>query len=78
MTHENYNELQKKMDKLYSNFIDLAAEVEKRGDNMQEVSEWVDDNITPIIEWAIDHNADETILANLQTDYDKLTEVLEC
>lgn len=77
MTHENYNELQKKMDKLYSDFIDLAADAEEKED-FSKVSEWVDENITPIIEWAIEHNADEKILADLQTDYDKLTEMLEC
>lgn len=78
MTHEKYNELQKKMDKLYSDFVDVAAEVEKRGDDMQEVSKWIDDNINPIIEWAIAHNADEKILADLQADYDELNKMLVC
>lgn len=78
MTHEKYNELQKKMDKLYSDFVDVAAEVEKLGDDMQEVSKWIYDNINPIIEWAIAHNADEKILADLQADYDELNKMLEC
>lgn len=78
MTHEKYNELQKKMDKLYSDFVDVAAEFEKLGDDMKEVSKWVDDNINPIIEWAIAHNADEKILADLQADYDELNKMLAC
>lgn len=78
MTHENYNELQKKMDKLYSDFIDVAADFEERGEDFSKVSEWVDENINPIIEWAIDHDAEEKILADLQADYDKLSEMLEC
>lgn len=78
MTHENYNELQKKMDKLYSDFIDVAADIETAGEDISKVSEWVDENIDPIINWAIEHNADEKILADLQSDYDKLNEMLEC
>lgn len=78
MTHENYNELQKKMDKLYSDFIDVAADFEERGEDFSKVSEWVDENINPIIEWAIDHDAEEKVLAELQDDYNKLKEMLEC
>lgn len=78
MTHENYNELQKKIDKLYSNFIDVAADIETAGEDISKVSEWVDENIDPIINWAIEHNADEKILADLQADYAKLKEMLEC
>lgn len=78
MTHEKYNELQKKMDKLYSDFIDVAADIETAGEDISKVSEWVDENIYPIINWAIEHNADEKILADLQADYDKLNEMLEC
>lgn len=78
MTHEKYDELQKKMDKLYSDFIDLAADAEESNEDFSKVSEWVDENIYPIIEWAIDHNADEKILADLQADYDKITEMLLC
>lgn len=78
MTHEKYNELQKKMDQLYSDFIDVAAEVEAAGDDFSKVSEWVDNNIQPIINWAKEHDAKEKVLAELQADYDKLKEMLEC
>lgn len=78
MTHENYNELQKKMDKLYSDFIDLGADFEENNEDFSEVSEWLYYNINPIIEWAIDHDAEEKVLADLQADYDKLSEMLEC
>lgn len=49
MTHENYNELQKKMDQLYSDFIDLGADTEKAGEDMSKVSEWLDNNIQSLI-----------------------------
>lgn len=79
MTHENYNELQQKMDQLYSEFIDVGADFEQRGDDLNKVSEWVDDNIQPIIKWAKDHDAEEEVLAELQSDYYKLKEMLlEC
>lgn len=78
MTHENYNELQKKMDNLYSDFIDLGADTETAGEDMSKVSEWLDNNIQPIINWAKDHDAEEEVLAELQADHDKLKEMLEC
>lgn len=78
MTHENYNELQKKMDQLYSYFIEVAADTETAGEDMSKVSEWVDNNIQPIINWAKDHDAEEKVLAELQADYNKLKEMLEC
>ncbi|ALF02031.1 hypothetical protein AVU90_gp62 [Enterococcus phage IME-EFm5] len=78
MTHEKYNELQKKMDKLYSDFVDLGADIEKRGDDMNKLSEWLDNNIQPIINWAKDHDAEEEVLDELQADHDKLKEMLEC
>lgn len=78
MTHEKYNELQKKMDQLYSDFVEVAADIETADDDMSKVSEWVDDNIQPIINWAKDHDAEEEVLNELQTDYNKLKEMLEC
>lgn len=78
MTNKKYNELQKKMDKLYSDFIDLGADFEERGEDFSKVSEWLDNNIQPIINWAIDHDAEEKVLADLQADYDKLSEMLAC
>lgn len=79
MTHENYNELQKKMDQLYSDFIDVGADFEQRGDDLNKVSAWVDNKIQPIINWAKDNDAEEKVLNELQSDYDKLKEMLlEC
>lgn len=78
MTHENYNELQKKMDQLYSDFIDLGADTETAGEDMSKVSEWVDNNIQSLIKWAKDHDAEEKVLAELRSDYKKLKEMLEC
>ena len=78
MTHEKYNELQKKMDKLYSDFVDIAAEIETADEDINEISEWVDTNIKPIIDWAKDNEAEEKVLNDLQADHDKLKEMLEC
>lgn len=78
MTHEKYDELQKKMDQLYSNFIDLGADTETAGEDMSKVSVWVDNNIQSIINWAKDHDAEEEVLAELQSDHDKLKEMLLC
>lgn len=78
MTNKKYNELQKKMDKLYSDFIDLGADFEERGEDFSKVSEWLDNNIQPIINWAKNHEAEETVLAELQDDYNKLKEMLAC
>lgn len=77
MTHEKYNELQKKMDKLYSDFVDVAADIEKRGEDISKVSEWVDDQMDDIFKWA--NTDDEKVLAELRADYFKLKEMLlEC
>lgn len=78
MTHEKYDELQKKMDQLYSDFIDLGADTETAGEDMNKLSEWLDNNIQPIINWAKDHDAEEEVLDELQADHDKLKEMLEC
>lgn len=78
MTHEKYNELQKKMDNLYSDFVDLGADTETAGEDMSKVSEWLDNNIQSIINWAKDHDAEEEVLDELQDDYNKLKEMLEC
>lgn len=77
MTHEKYDELQKKMDQLYDDFIDLGADTEAAGEDMSKVLEWLDTNIQPIINWAKDHDADEEVLAELHDDYLKLREMLE-
>lgn len=42
MTHEKYNELQKKMDKLASDFVYELAEIETQED-LTKVSEWLDE-----------------------------------
>lgn len=77
MTHEKYDELQKKMDKLYSDFVDLGADIEKRGDDMNKLSEWLDEKMEAIFNWA--NTDDEKVLAELRSDYFKLKEMLlEC
>lgn len=76
MTHEKYDELQNKMDKLYSDFVDLGADIEKRGDDMNKLSEWLDEEMEAIFNWA--NTDDEKVLAELNADYAKLKEMLEC
>ena len=75
MTHEKYNELQKKMDKLYSDFIDLAADAEESNEEFNEVSEWLDEEMSKIFRWA--DTDDEEVLAELQDDYLKLKSMLD-
>lgn len=75
MTHENYNELQKKMDKLASDFVDELAEIETQED-LTKVSEWLDEKMHNVFRWA--NTDDEKVLVELQADYDKLKEMLEC
>lgn len=75
MTHENYNELQKKIDKLYDDFIDLGADTEAAGEDMNKVSEWLDTHMAEIIKWA--DTDDEEVLTELHDDYLKLREMLE-
>nr|DAM42452.1 MAG TPA: hypothetical protein [Caudoviricetes sp.] len=75
MTHEKYNELQKKMDKLVSDFVDEMAEIESYED-LDMTSEWLDEQIHNIFRWA--NTNDEKVLAELHADYSKLNEMLEC
>lgn len=75
MTHEKYNELQKKMDKLVSDFVEEMAEIESNED-LDMTSEWIDEQMNKIIRWA--NTDDEKVLAELQDDYNKLKEMLEC
>ena len=74
MTHEKYNELQKKMDKLAGDYIDVMAERESK--NLELTSEWLDTHMAEIIKWA--DTDDEEVLSELQGDYNKLKEMLEC
>ena len=75
MTHEKYNELQKKMDKLVSDFLDEMAEIETQED-LTKVSEYLDEKMHNVFRWA--NTDDEKVLAELQADYKKLKEMLEC
>ena len=74
MTHEKYNELQKKMDKLVSDFVDEMAEIESNED-FDMTSEWLDEEMSKIFRWA--NTGDEKVLAELRSDYLKLREMLE-
>ncbi|WZP34463.1 hypothetical protein [Enterococcus phage vB_Efm10_KEN22] len=74
MTHEKYNELQKKMDKLADDYVDTMAEIEKNGGEM--TSEWLDTHMEAIFKWA--DTDDEKVLAELHADYKNLKEMLEC
>ncbi|CAD7757483.1 Hypothetical protein DAR_64 [Enterococcus phage dArtagnan] len=75
MTHEKYNELQKKMDKLASDFVDELAEIETDQD-IDKVSAWLDETMDAMFNWA--NTDDEKVLAELRSDYKKLKEMLEC
>lgn len=75
MTHEKYNELQKKMDKLASDFVDEMAEREEEG-TLDTGLEWLDEKMDAIFNWA--NTDDEKVLAELRADYSKLKEMLEC
>lgn len=75
MTHEKYNELQKKMDKLASDFVDEMAEIESNED-LDMTSEWLDEQMHNIFRWA--NTDDEKVLAELHADYNNLKEMLEC
>lgn len=75
MTHEKYNELQKKMDKLASDFVDEVAEIESNED-LDMTSEWLDDKMDAIFKWA--NTDDEKVLAELRSDYFKLKGMLLC
>lgn len=75
MTHEKYNELQKKMDKLASDFVDEMAEREEEG-TLDTGLEWLDDQMDYIFKWA--NTEDEKVLAELNADYAKLKEMLLC
>lgn len=75
MTHEKYNELQKKMDKLDSDFVDELAEIETDED-VDTASEWLDEKMDAIFNWA--NTDDEKVLAELRSDYFKLKGMLLC
>lgn len=74
MTHEKYNELQTKMDKLASDFVDEMAEIEKNGGKM--TSEWLDTRMEEIYTWADTYDGE--VLAELRYDYLTLKEMLLC
>lgn len=75
MTHEKYNELQKKKDKLVSDFVDEMADIETEED-IETVSAWLDEKMDEMFNWV--NTDDEKVLAELQADRDKLKEMLEC
>lgn len=74
MTHEKYNELQKKMDKLASDYVNEMAEIESNED-LDMTSEWLDEKMHNIFRWA--NTDDKEVLAELQDDYSKLKAMLE-
>lgn len=78
MTHDKYNELQKKMDKLASDFVDKMAEIESN-EVGEMTSEWLDNHMNEIFKWVNDNDAEEKVIGELRDDYFKLKEMLlEC
>lgn len=75
MTHEKYNELQKKMDKLVSDFVDEMADIETEED-VETVSAWLDEKMDEMFNWV--NTDDEKVLAELRADYIKIKEMLLC
>lgn len=75
MTHEKYNELQKKMDKLASDFVDEMADIETEED-IETVSAWLDEKMDEMFNWV--NTDDEKVLAELRADYIKIKEMLLC
>lgn len=75
MTHEKYNELQKKMDKLVSDFVDEMADIETEED-VNTVSAWLDEKMDEMFNWV--NTDDEKVLAELRSDYFKLKDRLLC
>jgi hypothetical protein len=75
MTHAKYNEIQKKMDKLVSDFVDKMADIETVED-IETVSAWLDEKMDAMFNWA--NTDDEKVLAELREDYSKLKEMLDC
>lgn len=73
MTHEKYNELQKKMDKLVSDFVDEMADIETEED-IETVSAWLDEKMDEMFNWV--NTDDEKVLAELRADYIKIKEML--
>lgn len=75
MTHEKYNALQKKMDKLVSDFVDEMADIETDED-IETVSAWLDEKMDEMFNWV--NSDDEKVLAELRADYIKIKEMLLC
>lgn len=75
MTHEKYNELQKKMDKLVSDFVDEMADIETEED-IETVSALLDEKMDKMFNWV--NTDDEKVLAELRADYFKLKGMLLC
>lgn len=75
MTHEKYKELQKKMDKLVSDFVDEMADIETEED-IETVSAWLDEKMDEMFNWV--NTDDEKVLAELRSDYFKLKGMLLC
>lgn len=73
MTNEKYNELQKKMDQLAGDYIDVMAERESK--NLELTSDWLDTHMEAIYTWA--DTDDEEVLAELKEDYSKLKSMLD-
>ena len=74
MTHAKYDELQKKMDQLAGDYIDVMAERESK--NLELTPEWLDTHMEEIYTWA--DTDDEDVLAELHDDYLKLKGMLLC
>lgn len=75
MTHKKYNELQKKIDKLVSDFVDEMADIETEED-IETVSAWLDEKMDEMFNWV--NTDDEKVLTELRADYFKLKGMLLC
>lgn len=77
MTHDKYNELQTRLDKIFSDFLDEVEDIETEQDVLY-MRLWVDNHIKLVSLWARINGADDNILSEIKQDSITLMEMLVC
>lgn len=78
MTHNNYSELQRKIGEVYETFYDLGERIEEQGNvsELENLKTWVNNKKEEVINWAVEHDAEPSVLADIDNDFDNMLDTI--
>lgn len=79
MRHEQHEELNELMESIYDMFYDKAEKIEESGNvsEFPELKDWVNEKHKVLKSWASVYNAEDTVLKEIEHDFNYLLNELD-